>query len=42
MVLLHQLGALDDLGAITPRGRVMGQLPLDPRLSRAIIEAASR
>ena len=36
---LHQLGALDDTGAITPRGRAMAKLPLDPELA-ALISAA--
>jgi ATP-dependent helicase HrpB len=38
--LLLALGALDDAGRLTPTGRAMRALPLAPRLSRMILEAA--
>jgi ATP-dependent helicase HrpB len=38
--LLVRLGALDQEGAITESGRRMRNLPLSPRLSRMVIEAA--
>src|SRR5580693_3131929 len=37
--LLQELQALDDERRITSRGRAMARLPLDPRLSRALIES---
>ena len=40
--LLHELGALDTTGQeprLSVRGRIMALLPLDPRISRMIIEA---
>jgi ATP-dependent helicase HrpA len=37
--LLHELGALDDADALTPLGRRVAQLPVDPRLARMVIEA---
>ncbi|MBF0625185.1 MAG: ATP-dependent RNA helicase HrpA [Magnetococcales bacterium] len=37
--LLEELGALDDRGALTPRGREMARLPIDPRLGRMILAA---
>jgi len=40
--LLKSLGALDDGRKVTADGRRMLRLPLHPRLSRVIIEAASR
>jgi len=39
LVLLHQLGAIDDTGHITSVGQQMATLPLEPSLSRAIIAA---
>ncbi|HEY6746036.1 MAG TPA: ATP-dependent RNA helicase HrpA, partial [Mycobacteriales bacterium] len=36
--LLHELGALED-GKLTPIGRKLAQLPIDPRLSRMVLEA---
>jgi HrpA-like RNA helicase len=36
---LHSLGALDDRGLVTARGRSMSRLPLDPRMSRTILQA---
>jgi ATP-dependent helicase HrpB len=40
--LLSQLGALDDTGRITPHGRRMAALPLQPRLAHLAITAAAR
>ncbi len=40
--LLHTLGALDDEGTITPLGTQMSGFPLEPNLSRVLIEAAKR
>ncbi|MCW3007399.1 MAG: ATP-dependent helicase HrpA [Solirubrobacterales bacterium] len=37
--LLHELGALDDADVLTPLGRRVAQLPVDPRLARMVIEA---
>jgi ATP-dependent helicase HrpA len=37
--LLHELGALEESGRITPLGRKLVQLPADPRLARMIVEA---
>jgi len=40
--LLHELGALDTSGGeprLSLKGRIMAKLPLDPRISRMIIEA---
>ena len=37
---LLELGAIDDAGAITPRGRAIGQIPADPRLARALLDGA--
>ncbi len=44
IALLHELGALDPAAAdprrrLTPVGRTMAALPIDPRLARMIIEA---
>lgn len=41
MQLLHELGAFDSDGAITPLGRRLAQLPIDPRLARMIVAADS-
>ena len=41
-ITLRQLGAIDDDGKLTPMGRIMARLPLDPRLSRILIEARRR
>jgi ATP-dependent helicase HrpB len=38
--LLHELGALDDGGRITPEGKSLRALALPPRLSRMIVDAA--
>ena len=40
--LLNELGAVDDLNALTPMGRELARLPLDPRVGRMILEARSR
>ncbi|NLJ27029.1 MAG: ATP-dependent RNA helicase HrpA [Deltaproteobacteria bacterium] len=37
--LLKELGAVDDHRRLTPLGRMMARLPLDPRLSRMLMEA---
>ena len=40
LVMLHLLGALDDKGAVTsPVGAGMALYPLDPSLSRMLVEA---
>jgi ATP-dependent RNA helicase HrpA len=38
LALLHELGALDG-GALTPIGRALSTLPVDPRLGRMLVEA---
>lgn len=37
--LLHELNAFDAKGEITPIGRRLAQLPVDPRLARMLLEA---
>ena len=37
--VLQELGAVDEHRKITPVGRMMARLPLDPRLARMLIEA---
>jgi len=37
--LLTELGAFDDMQRLTPVGRQLAQLPVDPRLARMIVEA---
>ena len=37
--LLQELGALDDDERLTPLGRKLAQLPVDPRLGRMVLEA---
>jgi ATP-dependent helicase HrpA len=39
MDLLHELGAFDDRRRLTPVGRQLAQLPIDPRLGRMVVEA---
>lgn len=39
LLMLHSLGALDDRGHVTPLGQAMAKMPLDPALSRAILQA---
>jgi len=40
--LLNELGAVDDANELTPIGRELAKLPLDPRVGRMILEARSR
>ena len=40
--LLAELGAVDELNELTPIGRELAQLPLDPRVGRMILEARGR
>ena len=40
--LLQEIGAIDKKGAITPLGMELAQIPLDPHLSRAVVEGAKR
>ncbi|MEE3095320.1 MAG: ATP-dependent RNA helicase HrpA, partial [Pseudomonadota bacterium] len=40
--LLTELGAVDGNAKLTPLGRAMAKLPLDPKLSRILLDAASR
>ncbi|PRY52197.1 ATP-dependent helicase HrpA [Geodermatophilus tzadiensis] len=40
--LLEELGAFDERGRLTPTGRALAQLPLDPRLGRMVVEADRR
>lgn len=37
--LLNELGAVDDTNALTPIGRELARLPLDPRIGRMILAA---
>ncbi len=40
--LLNELGAVDDQNELTPVGRELARLPLDPRVGRMILEARNR
>jgi len=40
--LLNELGAVDDANALTPMGKELSRLPLDPRVGRMILEARNR
>jgi ATP-dependent helicase HrpA len=40
--LLAELGAVDEFNALTPTGRELARLPLDPRVGRMILEARTR
>jgi ATP-dependent helicase HrpA len=40
--LLNELGAVDDANELTPMGRELARLPLDPRVGRMILEARDR
>ncbi|MEY8875383.1 MAG: ATP-dependent RNA helicase HrpA, partial [Leptothrix sp. (in: b-proteobacteria)] len=40
--LLGELGAVDDANELTPIGKELAKLPLDPRIGRMILEARSR
>ena len=39
IALLQELGALDERRALTPVGRALARLPVDPRLGRMLVEA---
>ncbi len=41
-LLLAELGAVDDANELTPIGRELARLPLDPRVGRMILEARER
>src|SRR5690606_3038441 len=36
---LHELGAVDEQNALTPIGRQLARLPLDPRIGRMVLAA---
>ncbi|EGC33048.1 hypothetical protein DICPUDRAFT_56694 [Dictyostelium purpureum] len=40
--VLHFLGALDDEGQLTKVGTIMAEFPLDPQLSKMLIESSER
>ncbi|MDR7268307.1 ATP-dependent helicase HrpA [Pelomonas saccharophila] len=40
--LLAELGAVDDANELTPLGKELSRLPLDPRVGRMILEARTR
>ncbi|WP_369132993.1 ATP-dependent RNA helicase HrpA [Modestobacter sp. I12A-02662] len=42
VALLEELGALDEAGKLTPTGRALAALPLDPRIARMVVEADRR
>ncbi len=42
LALLEELGALDEKGALTPTGRSLAALPLDPRIARMVVEGDRR
>ncbi|MBJ7453444.1 MAG: ATP-dependent RNA helicase HrpA, partial [Blastococcus sp.] len=42
LALLEELGALDQEGKLTPTGRSLAALPLDPRIARMVVEADRR
>ncbi|SDE37386.1 ATP-dependent helicase HrpA [Blastococcus fimeti] len=42
LALLEELGALDEHGALTPTGRSLAALPLDPRIARMVVEGDRR
>jgi ATP-dependent helicase HrpA len=42
IALLQELGALDARSKLTPLGRRLAQLPVDPRLGRMVLEAGER
>ena len=39
---LFEIGAIDEQGNLTPTGRQLGKLPIDPRIGRMILEAAQQ
>jgi ATP-dependent helicase HrpA len=38
-ILLHELGALDELNELTPLGRELARLPIDPTFGRMLLQA---
>ncbi|MFL6094796.1 MAG: ATP-dependent RNA helicase HrpA, partial [Blastococcus sp.] len=42
VALLEELHALDEHGKLTPTGRTLAALPLDPRMARMVVEADRR
>jgi HrpA-like RNA helicase len=42
LVLLHMLGALDNLGNITDIGKMMSKLPLYPPVAKMVLSASGR
>jgi len=40
--LLEELGAVDERRQLTDQGRILGRLPVDPRIGRMLVEARSR
>ncbi len=42
LMLLEELGALDASGGLTPVGRELARLPVDPRIGRMLIAAKAR
>jgi ATP-dependent helicase HrpA len=42
LALLEELHALDEKGALTPTGRALAALPLDPRMARMVVEGDRR
>src|SRR4029450_4891895 len=42
LALLEELHALDEHGKLTPTGRSLAALPLDPRMARMVVEADKR
>lgn len=42
LALLEELHALDEHGRLTPTGRSLAALPLDPRMARMVVEADER
>ena len=42
LALLEELHALDEHGKLTPTGRSLAALPLDPRMARMVVEADRR
>ncbi|MDP5181314.1 ATP-dependent RNA helicase HrpA [Blastococcus sp. BMG 814] len=42
LALLEELHALDEHGRLTPTGRALAALPLDPRMARMVVEADRR
>jgi len=39
--VLRELGAVADDGLVTPEGRVLAEIPADPRLARALLDGAA-